>query len=114
MVFGNGVSPSAAGSAAISAEEADIFDGQERIHTTLCWSPALVKHVTEQLKDESLIAKEARKAREEQALARQQGRVQAPEQTPGAFEVAAPNGPPAQHTPKKKKGGGRGNGGGQG
>ena len=56
-VFGYGVSPSVAGPVPLSSAEADIFDGQERIHSTLCCSPALVKHVSDQLKDESMIAK---------------------------------------------------------
>ena len=115
-VFGSGVSPSFAGSVALSAEEADIFDGQERIHSTLCCSPALVKHVSDQLKDESLIAKEARKAREEKAYAQNQGLAPAAAATPGVHELGLPSGPAAAaETPKKKKkGGGRGGGGGGG
>ena len=115
MVFGAGVSPTVAGSVAMSAEEADLFDGAERVHLTLCCAPALVKYVTSQLKDESMIAKEARKAREEQQMVRQ---VQpALPVTPSAFEIA-PTGLPAADAAakafdrKKKKGGGRGGGGG--
>ena len=115
MVFGMGVSASVAGSVAISPEEADLFDGADRVHTTLCCAPALVKFVTEQLSDESKIAKEARKAREEQQLVRQHHLQPAP---PGpstsANEINAPAGPPgaAADPRKKKKGGGRGQGGG--
>ena len=119
MVFGAGVSPTVAGSAAMSPEEANLFDGQERIHSTLCCSPALVRHDTKSLKDESLIAREARKAREEQMLARQQGRLVQPPPTPGAFEIPAhvPPDQPTTHEPSKKKkdrGRGRGKGGGEG
>ena len=85
MVFGAGVSPTVTGSIAMSQEEADLFDGQERIHSTLCCRPALVRHVTESLKEESLVAREARKARKEQMLTRQQGRLAQPPPTQGAF-----------------------------
>ena len=46
----------------MSAEEADLVKGQERILSTLCCVPSLVRHATESLKDELLIANEARKA----------------------------------------------------
>ena len=111
-----GVSPSVAGSVPLSSEEADIFDGQERIHSTLCCSPALVKHVSDQLKDESMIAKEARKAREEKAMAQHQRLSPTPPATQGADELATPSWPStsAETTKKKKKGGKGGGGGGQG
>ena len=115
-VFGYGVSPSVVGSVPLSSEEADIFDGQERIHSTLCCSPALVKHVSDQLKDESMIAKEARKAREEKAMAQHQRLSPTPPATQGADELATPSWPSASADPtkKKKKGGKGGGGGGQG
>jgi hypothetical protein len=110
MVFGQGISPAVSGSVAISSEEADLFDGAERVHSTLCCAPALVRFVTEQLADESKIAKEARKAREEQQLVRQQQQQPGmPAPTPGALEINAPIGPPGvQLTTKKKKKGGKG------
>ena len=113
MVFGAGVSPTVAGSVARSPEEADLFDGQERIHSCLCCSPALVRHVTESLKDESMIAKDARKAQEEQMLARQQGRSSQPPPTQGAFEIpsqAPPDHAAAQDPFNKNKDRGRGRG----
>ena len=108
MVFGSGVSPTVAGSAPMTPEEADLFDGAERVHTTLCCSPQLVKHVTESLKDESMIAKEARKAREEQMMVRQAGRAPPPQPTPSAFDVSGPLAdmpadPDAASKKKKKK-----------
>ena len=119
MVFGAGVSHTVAGSVAMSPEEADLFDGQERVHSTLCCSPALVRHVTESFKDESMIAKEARKAREEQMLARQQGRLSQPPPTQGAFAIplqVPPDHAAAQDPFKKNKdrSRGRGKGGDQG
>ena len=96
-------------------EEADLFDGADRVHTTLCCAPSLVKFVTEQLADESKIAKEARKAREEQQLVRQhQLQPSLPGPSSGAAEINAPPGPlgAGADTRKKKKGGGRGREGG--
>ena len=75
-----------------------------------------MKHVSDQLKDESMIAKEARKAREEKAMAQHQRLAPTPPATQGADELATPSCPStsAETTKKKKKGGKGGGGGGQG
>lgn len=103
MVFGSGVSASIAGSVPIRVQEADMFDGQERVHTALCCSSDLVKYVSKQLRDESLIAMEARKAREEKALVRQLGHTPAAAATLAADEVVALKVPLTLGDPKKTK-----------
>ena len=67
---GGGAAPGVTGSAAMTLEESELFDGADRGHTTLCCCPSLVRHVTEQLRDSAEIQKQARKAREEQAALR--------------------------------------------
>ena len=71
------------GSAAMTTEEAQLFEGADRVQSTVCCSPLLVKHVSEQLRDVAEVQKQARKAREEQASVHQ-GQHPGDDSGPGA------------------------------
>ena len=58
------------GTAVLTDDEMDFFQGRSHASSTVCCSPALIKHVADGMEKEALIAKQSRKAREEKGLAR--------------------------------------------
>jgi len=108
---GGGGAPAVTGSAAMSIEEAELFDGADRVHATLCCSPELVKHVTAQMRDQAELQRHARQAREEQAAWRDSVQPgQRALQGPGAAGGGAAAGPagPSDETPDAVGAKGRG------
>ena len=66
-----GATASASGSAVITNDEIDLFEGRQHVNPTVCCAPSLIEHVSKELEKEAQIQKQARKAREEKALLRQ-------------------------------------------
>ena len=64
-----GASSTLAGTAAITSDEFDLFEGGDKANVTLCVAPALVRYVADESRKEADVSKAARKAREEQLMA---------------------------------------------
>ena len=63
-------SPTVSGSAPLTADELDLFEGAGRVASTLMVCPALIRYISEESKKEADITKASRKAREERLMAR--------------------------------------------
>ena len=63
-------SPSISGSAPLTADEFDLFEGAGKVAATLMVAPQLIAYISEETKKEADITKASRKAREEKLMAR--------------------------------------------
>ena len=79
---GGAASATLTGLAVMDGQEADLFDGIGRLDSVVCVAPALLAHISEELRKTSEIDKQARKAREERAQLRGELPLVAPALTP--------------------------------
>ena len=63
-------SPTVSGSAPLTADEFDLFEGAGKVQATLLVAPQLIAYISEETKKEADITKASRKAREERLMAR--------------------------------------------
>ena len=58
-----------AGAFALTSDEFDLFEGGDKVNSTLCVAPDLIAYVARESEKEANVSKAARKAREEKLMA---------------------------------------------